>query len=89
MVENKTFTRLGHEIEFKYLDKNEWTVLVLNKNLSRFSNFKMLRWWDVVSVRRNSHFQRDLGENVLEKYHLLLPISGSLAQLFIPICSLF
>ncbi len=38
---------LGHEIEFNYLDKNNYCVVLgLNKNLYWF--LKMLLWWDVV-----------------------------------------
>ncbi len=31
---------LGHEIEIKFFDKNEWLVLGLTKNLYRFFNFQ-------------------------------------------------
>jgi hypothetical protein len=56
---------LGHEIEFKKLDRK--LVMALNKNLYWFLNFQ-----NALLMRcRHCHFPCGLGENIWEKQHVL------------------
>jgi hypothetical protein len=69
LVNINSFTGLGHEIEFKCLDRNE--QFLEKKNLSWFSNFQNV---PLIGCR-HYHFSRGLGENIWVIITLIRDIS--------------